>query len=246
MHLERAACGSRWQPASPVAKGLFALAGLIAAFAAPTPGGALVVAGLLVAMAWLAAGIPVPTYLRAAAAPLLFLALSCLSLAFSLGSADGGGLALTLAPDAGAQLGQVGSRSLAALAALLLLVLTTPLPDLIALLRRLKTPELLLDLTVLGYRMGSVFSAAMHDMLTAQTARLGYATRRQAWHSLAGLGANLAVQVWQRAQALHVAAQARNNDGPLRFMARTFPHARRDSLLALAAGALLILIGQLA
>lgn len=246
MHLEHAACVSRWRPVSPAAKGLFALAGLIAAFAAPTPGGALAVAGLLVAVAFLAAGIPVPTYLRAAAAPLVFLALSSLSLALSLGGAEAGGLALTGAPDGGAQLGQVGSRSLAGLAALLLLVLTTPLPDLIGLLRRLKTPALLLDLMVLGYRLLSVFSTAVHDTLTAQTARLGYATRRRAWRSLAGLVANLAVQVWQRAQALHVAAQARNNDGPLRFMARTFPHARRDSLLALAAGALLIAIGQLA
>lgn len=246
MHLEHAAFVSRWRPVSPVAKGLFALAGVVAAFAAPTPGGALAVAGLLFAVTRLAAGVPIPTYLRAAAAPLLFLALSSLSLALSLGSVDGGGLALTRAPDAGAQLGQVGSRSLAALAALLLLVLTTPLPDLIDLLRRLKTPALLLDLTVLGYRMLSVFSATVHDTVTAQTARLGYATRRHAWRSLGGLIANLAVQVWQRAQALHVAAQARNSDGPLRFMARTFPHARRDSLLALAGGTLLIMIGQLA
>ncbi|MCH2221284.1 MAG: cobalt ECF transporter T component CbiQ, partial [Dechloromonas sp.] len=143
MHLEHAAFVSRWRPVSPVAKGLFALAGVVAAFAAPTPGGALAVAGLLVAVTCLAAGVPIPTYLRAAAAPLLFLALSSLSLALSLGSVDGGGLTLTRAPDAGAQLGRVGSRSLAALAALLLLVLTTPLPDLIGLLRRLKTPALL-------------------------------------------------------------------------------------------------------
>lgn len=246
MHLEQVSRVSRWRPVSPAAKGLFALAGLVAAFAAPTPGGALAVAGLLIAVACLAAGVPVRTYLRAAAAPLLFLALSSLSLAWSLGSAEVGGLALARTPDAGVQLAQVASRSLAALAALLLLILTTPLPDLIALLRRLRTPELLLDLMVLGNRMLSVFSMAVHDTLTAQAARLSHATRRQAWRSLATLIASLAVQVWQRAQALHVAAQARNSDGPLRFIARSFPHARRDSLLALAAGALLILVGQLA
>lgn len=246
MRIEQAAYASRWRPVSPAAKGLFALAGLIAAFAAPTPGGALAVAALLVAAACLAAGVPVLLYLRVAAPALLFLALSSLSLAVSLDSSATGGLSLALAPDAGAQLGRVGGRSLAALAAMLLLVLTTPLPDLIALLRRLKTPELLLDLMVLSYRMLFVFSSAVHDILTAQAARLGYATRRLAWRSLAGLVANLAVQVWLRAQALHAAAQARNNDGPLRFIARSFPHARRDSLLALGAGALLVVIGQLA
>jgi cobalt/nickel transport system permease protein len=181
-----------------------------------------------------------------AAPALLFLALSSLSLAVSLDGTGPGGPTLGLTPDAGAQIGRVGARSLGALAALLLLVLTTPLPDLIALLRRLKTPELLLDLMVLSYRMLSVFSSAVHDTLTAQSARLGYATRRLAWRSLAVLAANLAVQVWLRAQALHAAAQARNNDGPLRFMHRPFAHTRRHCLQALLAGCLLILIGQLA
>lgn len=246
MRIEQAAYVSSWRPVSPAAKGLFALAGLIAAFAAPNPGGALAVAALLIVIAWLAAGIPALLYLRVATAPLVFLALSSLSLAVSLGSTGDGGLTLAMAPDAGNQVARVGGRSLGALAAMLLLVLTTPLPDLIALLRRLKTPELLLDLMVLSYRMLSVFTTAVHDTLTAQSARLGYATRRLAWRSLAMLVANLAVQVWRRARALHAAAQARNIDGPLRFVARNFPHARRDSLMALIAGMLLVMIGQLA
>lgn len=244
MRIEQAAYLSRWRAVSPAAKGLFALAGLIAAFAAASPGGALVVAALLVVVTCLVAGVPFLLYVRVAAPALLFLALSSLSLAVSLDS-TAEGLALVLAPDAGSQLGRVGGRSLAALAALLLLVLTTPLPDLIALLRWLKTPALLLDLMVLSYRMLSVLSTAVHDILTAQSARLGYATRRQAWRSLATLVANLAVQVWQRAQALHVAALARNNDGPLRFMTRAYPNARRDRLLACAGGTLLVVIGQL-
>ena len=47
----------------------------------------------------------------------------------------------------------LSARSLAALAALLGLVLTTPLPDLLGLLRRLRRPDVLLDLMVLCYRM---------------------------------------------------------------------------------------------
>lgn len=246
MRIEQAAYLSRWRPISPTAKGLFALVGVTAAFAAPTPGGALAVAALLFAVAWLAAGIPALLYLRVATAPLVFFALSSLSLAVSLGSTGNGGLSLAMVPDAATQIAKVGGRSLGALAAMLLLVLTTPLPDLIDLLRRLKTPELLLDLMVIGYRLLSVLFTAVHDTLTAQSARLGYTTRRLAWRSLAMLVANLAVQVWQRAQALHLAAQARNTDGSLRVVTRNFPHARRDSLMALAAGMLLVTIGQLA
>ena len=46
----------------------------------------------------------------------------------------------------------------------LFLVLTTPLIDLIAMLRRLKTPEALLEIMVLSYRMLFVFSEAVHDL----------------------------------------------------------------------------------
>jgi cobalt/nickel transport system permease protein len=246
MLIEQAAYASRWRHVSPAAKGLLALAGLIAAFAAPTAGGALAVAAALLAIACLGAGVGLGVYLRVAVPALLFLALGSISLAVSLGhDATSGALTLVVAPDAISQLARVSSRSLGALATLLLLVLTTPLADLIMLLRRLKTPELLLDLMVLCYRMLFVFSAAVHDTLTAQAARLGYATPRLALRSLGSLSANLAVQVWQRAQALHTAALARNNDGPLCFLAPPFANARRDTALALVAGGALIMLGQL-
>jgi len=108
------------------------------------------------------------------------------------------------------------------------------------LLRRLKTPELLLEMMVLCYRMLFVFSAAVHDTLTAQSARLGYATTGLALRSLGGLTASLTLQIWQRAHDLHFAAQARNNDGPLRFLELRFANCGRDGALAAVSGGALI------
>lgn len=243
MLIEQSAYANRWRQVSPAAKGLFAACGFVAVFAAKSPLTATLLAGLLLAVTVLGAGITATRYLRVAAPALLFLALGCLSLSFSLTfSLDiGDGAAhLQMAPNGQQKLAEVGNRSLGALAALLFLVLTTPLIDLIALLRRLKMPELLLEIMVLCYRMLFVFSAAVHETLTAQTARLGYATPRLAMRSLGGLAANLTVQVWQRAHALHVAAQARNNDGPLRFLEASFANSRRDCTIAGLAGAALI------
>jgi len=212
------------------------MCGIVAAFAAVSPAAALAVAVLLAASTTLGAKVPPGRYLRVAAPAFFFLATSCVSLAFSLDT----DLAWRLAPDGVLRVAQVGSRSLGALAALLFLVMTTPLIDLIALLRRLKTPEVLLDIMVLCYRMLFVFSAAVHDTLTAQSARLGYATPRLALRSLGGLTANLTLQVWQRAHDLNVAAQARNNDGPLRFLEPRFEHVQRDVALAAAGGVILL------
>lgn len=243
MLIEQSAYANRWRLVSPAAKGLFAATGFIAAFAAGTPLGAVIVASLLAMVSVFGAGIPPGQYLRVAAPALIFLALGSLSLAFAL-DVGNGAPALRLAPSGVGKLAEVGARSLGALGALLFLVLTTPLIDLIALLRRLKTPELLLEMMVICYRTLFVFSAAMHDTLTAQSARLGYASPRRAMRSLGELAANLTLQVWQRAQDLHLAAQARNNDGPLRFLEPVFANSARDCTIAALAGSGLIIVAQ--
>jgi cobalt/nickel transport system permease protein len=239
--IEQSAYANRWRSVCPAAKGAFALAGFIAAFAARTPAAAGAVVFLLVALTLAGAHVSPVRYLRVAAPALFFLAISCLSLAFSLNlSHETGAPAFLPTPDGIEKVAEVCARSLGALAALLFLVLTTPLIDLIALLRRLRTPEILLEIMVLCYRMLFVFSAAVHDTLTAQSARLGYSTNRLALRSLGGLTASLTLQVWQRANDLHVAAQSRNSDGPLRFLEPVFANGRRDVAIAAAAGSALV------
>lgn len=243
MLIEQSAYTNRWRQVTPAAKGLFSLCGLVASFAAATPAPASCIAAVLFSVTVLGAGIPLLRYLRAAAPALLFLSVSAVSLAVSLKIGESAGnVSLHLAQTDYAKVAQVCARSLGGLAALLFLALTTPLSDLIALLRRLKTPEILLDLMTLCYRTLFVFSAAIHDTLTAQSARLGYATVGNSRRSLGGLVANLTIQVWQRSHALHLAALARNNDGPLRFLEETYPAAARDMLIAAGSGSALILL----
>jgi cobalt/nickel transport system permease protein len=244
--IEQSAYANRWHRVSPAAKGGFALGGLLAAFVANTPAAAVGIAVILVATTLFGARVSPWLYLRVAAPATAFLAASSLSLMFSVNLDTSGSLQWQFAPDAVARIATVASRSLASLAALLFLVLTTPLRDLIVLLRQLRVPEVILDLMVLCYRMLFVLSEAMHDMITAQAARLGHATARRSLHSLGLLAANLVVQVWQRAQALATAALARNGCGSLRFLSPVFAHARRDTLIAAVASlALIALAGSL-
>ena len=245
MLIEQSAYANRWRRVEPAAKGVFALAGFVAAFAAATPRAALAVTALICLVTLAGARVTIGRYLRVAAPALIFLAISCLSLAFSV-NVDVSASAFDLTPGGLQKVAAVGARSLGALAALLFLVLTTPLIDLIALLRSLRTPEILLEIMVLCYRMLFVFSEAVHDTLTAQSARLGYSTNRLALRSLGGLAVNLTLQVWQRAQGLHRAALARNGDGALRLLSPEFAHARRDTACAAVAGALLVILARLA
>jgi cobalt/nickel transport system permease protein len=238
---EQSAYANRWRQVSPVAKGWFSLCGMIAAFAAGSPRAALLVAGILAATTVIGAGIPPMRYLRVAAPPLLFLVASGLSLLVSLdfGSSTRG-ISLLLAKSEFTHIAQVSCRSLACLTALLFLAMTTPLTDIIALLRRCRLPETLLDLMTLCYRTLFVLSEAVHETITAQSARLGYTKLTISLRSLGVLVSNLIVQVWQRSLALHTAAQARNNDGALRFLESRYANSRRNISIALVSGALMI------
>lgn len=243
MLIEQSAYANRWRAVCPAAKGLFALGGFVAAFiAAQRLEAGLLVTALLVAATLLGARVPPGLYLRVAAPALFFLAISALSLAFSVDRGSDAGLGLQATRAGLQQVSHVTTRSLGGLAALLFLVLTTPLTDLIALLRRLKTPEVLLDIMVLCYRTLFVFAEALYDMRTAQAARLGYASTRLTLRSLGELIANLTVQIWQRSQALHRAALARNSDGPLRFLEPAHTHRGRDTAIAAAAAVALVLL----
>jgi len=244
MWIEALAQRSPWRTVCPFAKTGFALAAGGLAFASQAPLRALSVAGVLSLLSVWGAGTPWRAYARVAAPGLAFLLLSGVTLLVSIQADAQGALHLRWAPEGLLHLTEVGARALAALAALLFLVLSTPLPALLDMLRRLRVPASLLDLMVLCYRMLFVFAAAWSAVRTAQQARLGEASLRARWRGLQLITASLAVQVWLRAQALERAAAMRLGEGRLRFLLPVYPTARRDRLLAFAASlALVVMIG---
>jgi cobalt/nickel transport system permease protein len=236
VRIDTTAYASRWRTVAPSAKALFALAGTLAAWSAHGPAVLAGLAALQAGATLLGARVPVKTYLAVALPPLGFLLLSCATMLVTPGTDGAWHWAWTAVP----AVVRTALRSLAGLTAMLGLVLTTPLPDLLALLRRLRAPELLLDLMALSYRMLFVLRQAWDEGVTAQSARLGYGGWRRAWRSTGLLAGQMAVQVWQRASALQSAADARGYDGRLRFLPASYPHARRDNTIAIAAGALLL------
>ncbi|MBP1627074.1 MAG: Cobalt transport protein [Holophagaceae bacterium] len=244
MLFEHHAYANRWRSVSPEAKGAFSLCGLGAVFLARTPGVAFGVTLILVLVTLLGPRIPLGSYLRVAAPALGFLALSIPTLVFSLRLE--GGPVFHVEPGGLLRAAQVLARSSGGLAALLLLSLSTPMSDLIALLRRLRMPEVMLDIMTLGYRMLFVLSGAVQDTVTAQSARLGYSSPRRAFRSLGSLAAGLMVQVWQRSHDLHQSALSRNNDGPLRFLEAEFPGAGRQLCISALAGCGLMVLARVA
>lgn len=246
MLTEQSAYTNRWRRVHPAAKGLFSLCGMIAAFTAGSPTAAFLITTIIAAITIIGAGVPFRCYLRVAAPALVFLATSALTLLISFAPASSTShLSFRLDLSEFAHIAQTCGRSLACLAALLFLTMTTPLPDIISMLRKCRVPDTLLDLMYLCYNTLFVFSEAVHSTITGQSARLGYATSALSIRSLGCLIANLTVQVWQRSLALHQAALARNNDGTLRFLESGHPDASRNLSIAVTAGIAMITMSAL-
>ncbi len=236
MTLERLAYASPWRCIAPSAKALFCACAMTAAWLTASPRAAGSLALVMGVITVAAARTPWRHYLRVLRAPLGFLALSCLTMLVTVTPDDHGLAGWRLAPELVPQVMMTVARAAALCTALLLLVLTTPLGDLLGLMRRLRVPTLLLDLMALAYRMQTVLGEVWSDSITAQRARLGYDGRRQAFRSLAALISNMALQVWARASALQAAADARNDTGELRFLTPQFEKSSRHHLVAMLAG----------
>ncbi len=106
-------------------------------------------------------------------------------------------------------------KSMGAVSCLYFLSLSTPLVDLLAVLRRLKVPKLIVELMGLIYRFIFVLLEAAETMHTAQSSRLGYADLTSTYRSLAALVSTLFIRAYQRSNELYTALEARGYDGEL-------------------------------
>ncbi|MDN5363151.1 MAG: cobalt/nickel transport system permease protein [Eubacteriales bacterium] len=173
------------------------------------------------------ARIPWRFYLRLLFLPVFFLGSGCAAVLFDLaGNGSGRALAqfslgpvtLVVTPNGWETATTLFFRSLGAVASLYLLILTTPVSDLIALLRRLRVPSLLSELMVLTYRYLFTLLETAGQIYRAQDARLGYSSPQKGMRSLSLLTARLFVHTLDRGNKLYTAMEARGYEGEIRFL----------------------------
>jgi cobalt/nickel transport system permease protein len=148
-------------------------------------------------------------------------------------------------PESLALAGLLVSRALGCAAAMNFLALTTPLVDIVELLRRVRVPLLLIDLASLMYRFIFVLLESLQRMYTAQESRLGYANRRATTRSSGLLASRLFIDAYQRSIQLQTALESRGYTGELRVLPSTY---RQDThvywLTAAVASSLLFIWGM--
>ncbi|OIQ60376.1 cobalt transport protein CbiQ [Moorella thermoacetica] len=247
-NIDQYAYSNRLTQVHPGEKIAFALATLLIALVAPQPALPAIIVALMAGAAIGAAGIPARFYLQLFLIPFSFLIAGVAMIALTITNQPLAGLkgltllgwTLGVTPASLHLAGKIFFKSLGAVSCLYFLSLTTPMVDIMTVLKKLRVPALLVDLISLTYRFIFVLMATVNDIYTAQAARLGYASLRTSYHSLGQLVANLFIKTHRRSQELFTALTARGYEEELQVL--DVPKPFSWPFLFLAAGLDLVLL----
>jgi len=140
---------------------------------------------------------------------------------------------------------RVALRSFACLTALIWLALTTPLTDIVQLLRGLRLGPEICDIALMMFRFIWLILDCVESGVQSQTNRLGYGTYRSGLKSMGMLLASLLPRVLNRARRLEAGLAARGYTGELRFVRLQRPASRQRQLLILGLLAGVSLLGRM-
>lgn len=113
--------------------------------------------------------------------------------------------------------------ALASVSCLYFLSLSTPVPDLLEVLRKLHCPKLLVELMLLVYRFVFLLLDTASAISTAQNCRLGNRDWKTSLRSFGQMGAALMLLSVKRANQLYTAMEARCCDDTIRVLPESRP-----------------------
>ncbi len=168
----------------------------------------------------MAAKIPVEKYIKFLCIPLSFLLLGMIPILLSIGeeitqfifSINIGNMYLGIRREGIQQGIELLVRSLSCVSCTFFLILTTPINDLIVVFQKHKIPFIVIELMVLMYRFIFILLEETHNLISAQSLKLGYGNLKNSCRSISILIACLFYRVMDRYQFLQYSLEARGFD----------------------------------
>ena len=246
--LDTLAAHSGLRSVSPGLKTAFSVLVLLLCVGAADAVVGIAVAVSMAALMWLLGKVSPEQIFQLLRIPMLFLIVSCTVILLELGHGPFGiwqlhvgNLWFCVTQDSLHRAVTLFFQAMGAVTCLYFLSSTTPMPQLIEVLRRCHMPELVIELMYLIYRYLFVLLDVQQKLTTAASARLGYAGARRSVSTAGRVSGTLLASSFRRSSQCYDAMESRCYDGKLRFLSHMPPvHAGH----ALAAGAyVLVLVG---
>lgn len=120
------------------------------------------------------------------------------------------------------------ARSLGCVCCMYFLLLTTPMMDLLSILRRLRVPSLFCEMMLFIYRFIFILWDSAGCIYQAQISRGGYGTLRMSFLCLAELVTTVFAKSIDRGQRSYLALMSRGYDGEVRVLERKHRTSKRN------------------
>ncbi|GAW93468.1 cobalt ECF transporter T component CbiQ [Calderihabitans maritimus] len=134
-------------------------------------------------------------------------------------------------------------KALGAVSCLYFLALTTPMTDIIIILRKLKAPPLFVELMSLIYRFIFVLLETAGRIHLSQASRCGYFSFASTYRSLGALLSNLFIRTYWRSRISFTALLSRGYTGSINVLEPRYSVSYKNILAIAAVEALLIVLG---
>lgn len=228
--LDALAAHSGLSGVSPGLKVFFSVCALLLCVCAGDAVVGIAVVVSMVALMRLLGRIPVPQIFRLLRIPLLFLGVSCLAILLDVGREPAGiwqfrlgTFWLCVTQYSLNRAATLFFQAMGAVSCLYFLSTSTPLPQLIEVLRRFHVPDLVIELMYLIYRYLFVLLETQRQMTVAAEARLGYAGLRRSVSTAGRVSGALLAASFRRSSQCFDAMESRGYNGRLLFLTRTPP-----------------------
>ncbi len=236
--IDRYAYTNALSKSSPTTKLLFSLALLLLSVMSPSPVVPTIVFLTSTILLVGFAKIPCRFYLNLLWYPLIIVAVSCIIIALFFGNQEPLteinllGFRWTIFRD-GITMGfNTFFRVAGAISTQFFLVLTTPITNILLILRKARIPKVLIETSLLIYRYIFVFIEVMETMHTAQELRLGYSGWLKKIKSTSLLLGNLFIRTLEQGERTFTAMNARGYDGNIRVL-EDLPKPSKTALAAI-------------
>lgn len=187
---------------------------------------------VLLIMTWYSicrGGIPFPDYFKLMVIPMSFLLLGVLAVAVEVTANQQNlnayvpffGLYLGVSKTGIIAAARLFFKALGAVSCLYYLALNTPMVDILSTLKKLKCPQLIIELMSLIYRFIFILMETANTMKIAQNSRLGYANIFAAYHSMGALASTLFVRAYKRSEEMFISLEARGYTGEIKVLEET-------------------------
>lgn len=228
--LDKLAYSSPIRKKSPGLKSLFSVGSLLICVTSRQPAVCVVTLAVMVGCTLRCANLTPRHYLRMMLGPLCFLALSSIAILFSVSAQPQELVALPLfsrylgiTRSSLRHWAQLMAVAFSSVSCLYFLILTTPVTDLLTVLRRLHCPWLILELMLLIYRAIFVLLDISDAIQTSQNCRLGNRNFRSKLSCMGQMLSVLLVRAMRRSSALYDSMESRLYDGQIRVLEDTNP-----------------------